>query len=509
MSYTPSNTRMMKNTFLLYIRMAFMMCISLYTSRVVLQTLGVEDYGIYNVVGGVVILLSFIYDGMTTCTLRFLTYEVGTGEQQKLHEAFVTSLHIHLLISLLVVLLCETFGLWLMHHKIQIPPERMTAAFWCYQISIFTVVVDIMSYPYNAAILAHEKMSAFAYISILDALLKLLLVYLLLLFSYDRLILYAILFAGEKLLLRSVYNIYCKCHFAECSYQWIYNKNLFREMLSFASWNMWGNMAYAFCNQGVNILLNMFFGPVVNAARAVAVQVESAVSRVVVNFQMAINPQITKTYANGQMKEMHQLIFRSSRFTFCLLLILCLPFIVETPSILSLWLKEVPEHAVVFVRLLLIILIVQQHANPLTIAVAATGKVRTNEFVNGALVLTIAPLSYVILKLGGSPWHVYAVHLCIAIIALGARIYLTMPLIRMKITEYLNFVMKRCTLVLLLSMVLPYMLKQAPYPGWGFKVLTIALTVVSTVVVSFTVGLLSEERHLLMSKVKAYAAFHS
>jgi len=500
---------MFKNTVILYLRMAFMMCISLYTSRVVLQTLGVVDYGIYNVVGGVVILLSFIYDGMTTSTLRFLTYELGTGAKKKLHEAFVTSLHIHLIISLLIVLFCEAVGLWFLQHKMQIPMERTAAAFWCYQLSVFTVVVDVMSYPYNAAILAHEKMSAFAYISIFDAVLKLLLVYLLLVFSYDRLILYAILFAGEKLLLRSVYNIYCTRHFEECTYRWVYDKTLFCEMLSFASWNMWGNMAYAFCNQGVNILLNMFFGPVVNAARAVAVQVESAVSRFVVNFQMAINPQITKTYASGQLKEMHQLIFRSSRFTFYLLLILCLPLIVETPAILSLWLEKVPEHAVVFVRLLLVILIVQQHANPLTIAVAATGRVRMNEFVNGALVLCIAPLSYIILKIGGQPWHVYAVHLCIAIIALGTRIYITMPLIRMKVGEYIHSVTKRCTIVLLLSMVLPYILKQISCPGLGFAILTIALTAASTLLVSFVAGLESDERQLIVSKVKTYATRHS
>lgn len=499
----------MKNTILLYIRMVFMMVISLYTSRVVLQTLGVEDYGVFDVVGGVVILLSFMNDGMTTSTLRFLTFELGTGNKKKLNEVFVTSMNIHVLISLIVVVLAETVGLWFLQHKMLIPAERMTAAFWCYQLSILTVVFNIISYPYNAAILAHEKMSAFAYISILDAVLKLLLVYLLLVFSYDRLILYAILFAGEKILLRSVYDIYCKRHFEECSYRWFYSKQLFREMLSFAGWNIWGNMAYAFCSQGLNILLNIFFGPVANAARSVAVQVEGAVSRFATNFQMAINPQITKTYASGQMQEMHQLIFKSSRFTFCLLLTLCLPLIVETPFILSLWLKDVPEHAVVFVRLLLIILIVQQHANPLTTAVAATGRVRKNEFVNGALVLCIAPISYIILKMGGMPWHVYVVHLCIAFIALGARIHITMPMIGMKISAYFHSVVKRCATVLLLSMVLPYLLKQVSCPGMGFAILTIALTVVSTVIVSFVAGLESEERHLIVSKVKSHATAHS
>ena len=493
---------MMKNTILLYFRMLFMMCISLYTSRVVLQTLGVVDYGIYNVAGGVVFLLVFIHDGMTTSTLRFLTFELGAGNKKGLNEVFVTSMNIHLLIALLIVMLAETAGLWFLQNKMVIPPERATAAFWCYQLSILTVAVDIVSYPYIAVIQAHEKMSAFTYISMLDAVLKLLLVYLLLLFSMDRLVLFAILYTGEKVLLRSVYDIYCKRNFKECSYHWFYSKSLFQKMLGFAGWNVWGNMAYALCNHGLNILLNMFFGPVVNAARAVAVQVESAVSRFATYFQMAINPQITKTYASGQLKEMHQLMFRSSRFTFCLLLILSLPIIVEAPLILSLWLGDVPVHAVVFVRLLLIILFVQQNANPLTTAVAATGKVRTIEFVNGALVMAIAPIAYLVLKIGGAPWMVYVVHLGVAFVALAARLYLTMPQIGMSIKTYFHAVVKRCGAVLALSLVAPFALKQLAVSGTGFSVLTIALTGIMTVLASFAVGLNGEERYAVLARIK-------
>lgn len=492
---------MIKNTILLYFRMALMMVISLFTSRVILQTLGVEDYGIYDVVGGVVILFSFINDGMTTSTLRFLTFELGAGHKNKLHEVFVTSLHIHLLISLLIIVLSETAGLWFVMEKMVIPPERMTAALWCYQLSIFTAVVNIMSYPYNAAIIAHEKMSAFAYISILDAVLKLLLVYLLLVFSYDRLIIYAFLFACEKLLLRSVYNIYCTRHFEECHYRWIYKKSLFKEMLAFAGWNMWGNLAYVVSAQGLNMLLNVFFGPVANAARAVAIQVQSAVSMFAGNFQMAINPQITKTYATGQMKETHQLIFRSSRFTFCLLLILCLPLIVETPAILGLWLKNVPDYSVSFVRLLLITLMVQQSSNPIATAVAATGQVRKCESIIGSLMLIIVPIAYLALKMGGQPWAVYTVHLCVAVVVFCVRLRIVMPLIGLKINEYIRKVLTRCGLVLLLAMVVPYAMKQLPYSGIGFSLLNISLMVLCTIALSLGVGLEAQERKLLVSKV--------
>lgn len=501
MSYTPDNKRMLKNTILLYTRMALMMGISLFTSRVILQTLGVEDYGIYDVVGGVVILFSFINDGMTTSTLRFLTFELGMGNKQKLHEVFITSLHIHLLISLLIFVLSETVGLWYLMNEMVIPAERMTAAHWCYQISIFTVVVNIMSYPYNAAIIAHEKMSAFAYISILDAVLKLLLVYLLLVFSMDRLILYAILFAGEKLLLRSVYNLYCTHYFEECRYKRIYNKPLFKEMLFFAGWNMLGNLAYVASAQGLNLLLNKFFGPVANAARAISVQVQSAVSQFAGNFQMAINPQITKTYATGQMEKTHKLIYRSNRLTFFLLLILCLPLIVETPAILSLWLKDVPEYTVPFVRLLLITLMVQQSANPLATAVAATGNVWKCEFIIGMLMLFIVPIAYFVLKMGGQPWSVYAVHLCIAVLAFYVRLRIVMPMIGLKINEYLSHVLLRCMLVLLPSIAVPYAMEQLRYDSIGFSILNIGLTMIATVALSFLVGLEPQERKIAISKI--------
>ena len=503
MSYKPDNKRMLKNTILLYFRMALMMGISLFTSRVILQTLGVEDYGIYDVVGGVVILLSFINDGMTTSTLRFLTFELGTGNKQKLHEVFITSVHIHLLISMLIVVLAETVGLWYLMNEMVIPAERMTAAHWCYQLSIFTAVVNIMSYPYNAAIIAHEKMSAFAYISVLDAILKLLLVYLLLAFSMDRLILYAILFAGEKLLLRSVYNIYCTHHFEECSYQYLHNKSLFKEMLSFAGWNMWGNLAYVVSAQGLNLLLNKFFGPVANAARAISVQVQSAMSQFAGNFQQAINPQITKTYATGQLEETHQLIYRSNRLTFFLLLILCLPVIVETPVILGLWLKNVPEYSVSFVRLLLVTLMVQQSANPLATAVAATGQVRKCEFIIGTLMLVIVPIAYIVLKSGGQPWSVYAVHLCIAVVAFYVRLHIVMPLIGMKIKEYLSKVLVRCMSVLLLSITVPFAMKQLPYDTITFSILNIILTIIWSLVLSFALGLDPKERKMIVSKVMA------
>ena len=401
MSYKPDNARLAKNTILLYFRMALMMCINLYTSRIVLHTLGVEDYGIYNVVGGVIFIFSFITDSMTASTQRFLSFELGSGNKGKLHAVFVTSIHIHLLIALLVIILGETIGLWFLMEKMVIPAERMMAAQWVFQFSIFIAVLDVLSFPYISAIIAHEKMKSFAYIAILDAVLKLLMVYLLLVFDYDRLILYAALYATEKLLIRSIYNIYCVRNFEECKYKWIFQKSLFREMTSFAGWKLWGNLAFVFYSQGLNLLLNVFFGPLVNAARATAYHVQAAVANFASNFQMAINPQITKTYASGQLEETHKLIYRSVRLTFCMLLMLCLPLIIETPMVLGLWLMEVPEGSATFLRLLLVIIMIQQSSNALVTAVAATGNIKRYEMTLGTLMLTIVPISYVVLRMGG------------------------------------------------------------------------------------------------------------
>ena len=493
---------MIKNTFLLYFRMALMMCINLYTSRIVLHTLGVEDYGIFNVVGGVIVMFSFISDGMMASTQRFLTFELGKENKERLHAIFITSLHIHIILAMVTVLVGETVGLWFVLNEMVIPAERMTAALWCYHLSILTIVLTILYYPYMSAIVAHEKMSSFAYIAILDAVLRLLMVYLLLIFDLDRLILYAILYAGEKVLIRMVYNVYCIRNFEECRYKWIYDKSLFKEMGSFAGWSMGGHIAYAGYTQGLNLLLNVFFGPVVNAARAVAVQAQSAISQFAINFQMAINPQITKTYATGQLDEMHRLIYRGTRLTFCLMLTLCLPLIVETPFVLNIWLKEVPEGSVIFLRLLLLILIVQQCQSPLATSMSATGKVKKYELVVSGFMLTILPVSYIVLKMGGQPWSVFAVYLVTVFLSYAAIFHVVLPMIKLKLINYLKYAARPCATVFLVSLVVPALLKMQPERGLLVSIATIGLTVISTSLLCYRFGLDDELRNLIMGKIR-------
>ena len=501
MSFTPDHARVMRNTALLYFRMALMMCINLYTSRVVLQALGVEDYGVFYVVWGVVYIFGFINNSMTASTQRFLTFELGTGNKQRLHEVFITSVHIHFIISLIVILLSETGGLWFLIEKMVIPDGRQTAAMWCFQLSVITAVAEVMSCPYQSIIIAREKMSAFAYISIVDAVLKLAIVGMLLLTDYDRLIVYAFLYTCEKLLIRLIYNIYCNKYFEESRYQWFFEKSLFKKMSSFAGWSMLENLALVLYTQGLNMLLNVFYGPVANAAQAAASQAQNAISQFSRNFQMAINPQITKSYASEQLKEMHLLIFRGSRLTFCLLLILSLPLIVEAPMVLRLWLKEVPEGTAGFLRLLLVVLIVQQMASPLIAAVSATGDIKKYEIVSGGLMITVVPVAYLVLKMGGAPWSVFAVYLFIAVLAYIATLYIVLPQIHLDLKNYFHNVLRPCTLVLLLSIITPIMMKQLIGSGGIFSFLNIAMTVIATGVLCYTIGMDEGMRSLVKEKI--------
>lgn len=311
-----NNRRIAKNTLLLYFRMLLMIGINLYTSRVILQVLGVEDFGINNVVGGVITMLGFLTGSLAGASSRYITYDLGKGDMEIMKKTFGNILSIHLLLAGLVVVIGETIGLWFMTTQLQIPETRETAAFWVYQFSIISFVLSVISVPYNASIIAHEKMSAFAYISIVDAVLKLLIVYLLLVISYDKLIVYAALFCCIQIFDRIVYSIYCRKHFEETRSKLSFDKKLFKEIFAFAGWTMNGSLAVIGYTQGINVLLNIFFGPAVNAARGIAVQVQNVTRQFCTNFQMALNPQLTKSYATGDYAHMHRLLKVSSKFSF-------------------------------------------------------------------------------------------------------------------------------------------------------------------------------------------------
>lgn len=331
-----NNKRIAKNTFLLYFRMLFTMGVSLYTSRVVLNTLGVEDFGIYNVVGGVVVMFSFLNSSLATATQRFLNYEMGQGNALKLEKVFSIALTGHYLIALSVILLAETIGLWFVSTQLEIPAERMHAALWVYQFSILTLAVSIISVPYNAVIIAHERMKVFAYVSIAEVSLKLTVVFLLVYLSFDKLVLYAFLLLVVAVIVRMIYATYCKRNFTECKYRFIFEKDLFAQMFCFSGWMFTGTLSNLFSSQGVNILINMFFGPIQNAARGIAYQIQGTVNAFVTNFMVAVQPQIVKSYSQGNYSYMYKLVFMASRYSFYLLFLLSLPVLLQTVSIATL-----------------------------------------------------------------------------------------------------------------------------------------------------------------------------
>ncbi|MGN1256403.1 MAG: MATE family efflux transporter [Bacteroidaceae bacterium] len=501
MSDTSSNNkRIAKNTLLLYVRMLFLMAISLFTSRVILATLGVEDYGIYNVVGGVVAMFGFINSSMSSATQRYITFALGKGDKERQQTVFSTSLQIHALIAFVIVVLGETVGLWFLYNKMHIPVERMDAAFWVLQCSLASTVIMIVSVPYNAVIVAHEKMSAFAYITIFEVVLKLAIVYLLLVFSFDKLIIYSILILIVQLSIRFCYSAYCHRHFLETKYKHVWDKNLFMEMTSFAGWSFWGNLAGVLYTQGLNMMLNIFFGPVVNAARAVAVQVQHAIQQFVSNFQMALNPQITKTYAKGKMNQMHSLMFRSARFSFLLLFFISLPVILETEFILSVWLKQVPDDAVIFTQIMICISLIYTTANPCVIANQATGKVKVYQMVVGGILLMILPISYIVLKLGAPAYSVFLVHFFVESVAQFSRMYMLRKLIDLPMWQYMKNIYIPIATTVAVAIILPIIVRMQVEEGW-LRFFAVGFTCILSVGLSaFFIGFTKNERVFFWDK---------
>lgn len=497
-----NNKRIAKNTIMLYFRMMLMMLVALYTSRVVLSTLGVEDYGIYNVVGGFVTLFSFLNGAMSGGTLRFLTFSLGKGDKDELNKTFSTCFLTHASIAALILILAESIGLWFVLTKLTIPEGRMAAAMWVYQCSIIASIIIVTTLPYSTVIIAHEKMSAFAYLSILEAFLKLGIVYLLLLGDVDRLIFYSILHLVVGVLMRAINVIYCYIKFPETHYIGIWDKALFKKIMSFSGWNLWGNISVVLMTQGVNVVLNIFFGPTVNAARALAVQVQGAVQQFSQNFQTALNPQITKLYAANNLSQMHMLVLRSAKFTFLLLLCLSLPILYETPLLLSLWLDETPDYTVVFVRLMICITIIDSVANSLVTAANATGDIKKYQMIVGGILLLIVPVSYIALKISANPILVYVVHICIAICAFAARLYLVRPMISMPTSKYVKNVFVPILTVGACSLICTLGINSLLPDTTIGSIVNIAQSVIISLIISFSLGLTSNEKAFVLSKLK-------
>lgn len=440
---------------MLYSRTLVMMLVGLYTSRIVINALGLSDYGIYNIVGGVVGLFGFINSSMTRSTQRFLNFELGKNNEESINSVFSNSIMIHAVIALVILFLAETIGLWFVMHKLVIPPEQLSAAIIVYQCTILSTIIMIIGVPFNSLIIAYEEMNIFAYFSMLDILLKLVAAIIISSISGNRLWIYAILLLAIQSISFCIYFIYCRHKYKSVKFKHKFNADLFRRMFSFTSWTVIGELAYIGFTQGINILLNLFFGPVINASRAISVQVQNAVKQFAGGFQTAMNPQIVKSYSSGDMAYLNKLIFEGSRISFFLVFILSVPFFLETDLILTLWIKVVPEYCCAFVRLILIISILDAMITPLIIAASATGNIRNYQLILGGLLLLIVPVSYVVLKLGFNPTSVLYVHLTITLITLCARLYFARKLNNLDIKQYFyNVVLKSIMSVLPLFIII-------------------------------------------------------
>ncbi len=479
-----------------------MTLIGLYTSRIVLQVLGVKDFGLYNVVGGIVMMLQILSSSLSTAVSRYLTFELGRGDREKLKEVFSMSVNVQVALAILILVIGGIVGWLLVNFQLDVPEGRMSAANWVLFASLLAFCINLISIPYTAAIIAHERMTAYAVIEVLRVILRLGAVLLLLILSdgADKLIYYALLLMAVEVVIRFVYGFYCKREFEECSYHFVHNKTLLKNMTGFAGWTLLSNSAWMLNTQGINILINLFFGVALNAARGVAMQIETVVQQFVNNFMMALNPQITKTYATGELPRMHQLICSGARLSFFMMVFISLPICLETKTVLSMWLgaERVNEmdYVVVFTRLSFVSALCTLLGNTLVTAQLATGKVRTYQIVMTAICIWVFPLTWLAYALGWSPIWGYVIFIAIYFLLLFVRIYMVKDLIQMSWKIYVWEVIVRCLVVGFVSIVLPLAVYLLMAPSILRFLLVCIVSFAYSGIVFFYLGLQPNEREM-------------
>lgn len=502
-----NNKRIAKNTMFLYFRMMITMIISLYTSRVILQVLGVDDYGIYQSVGGIVGLLGFLNSTLSTGTSRFLTYGFGEGNKDKLKKIFNTTLTCHIILAVIIILVAESLGYWFLHHKLIIPPDRMVAAVWVFHLSIFTVLFTLTQVPYNACIIAHENMKIFAYVSIIEAVMKLLIVYMLLIGQYDKLILYAILQCVLQISIVVFYRIYCTQRYEETDFKLSIDKGVFKEIAVFSGWSLFANSAIALNNQGILLLLNMFFAPAVVAARSISIQVEMVAYQFMTNFQTATVPQIVKRYAQHDFSGSKALLLEMTKYSFYLMLLLAVPIYFSSEQLLYLWLGVVPPYAVVFLQIIIIQSLFQVFDTSFYKALYAKGQLKENALLSPTCLFINFIIVYILFKLGFSPVALsWATAICYAVIGLVVK-----PILLRRIVDYnwtdIWAVVWPCLRVVVLSLPIPvfvsYYMDNSDFGEFEYFVIIVAVSILSVAGGVWTVGLTKDMRLKLTNAVKS------
>lgn len=495
--------RIAKNTMLLYVRMIVVTIIGLYTSRVVLDVLGESDFGLYNAVGGIIVAFSFLNGVMTSACNRYFAIELGQNDYDALARVFKINVTIFIAIAIIILLLSESIGLWYLNNKLVFDEDRRIAVNWVFQFSVISFIVTMLSTPYRAMIIAKEKMKVFAYNSVVEAILKLGAVFALTISSIDNLIFYALLMLLINVGVCGFYYVYCRVFYKECRYNLYWNKSLFNEVIGYTGWNVIGNVAVIGKSQGLNLLLNSFFGPIVNAARAIAYQVYYTINQLVVNFMMATVPQITKAYSSGEHEAMLNLIFQSSRISYFLSLVMLLPLYLQLPFVLNIWLVDVPEHTIIFTRLVFINAIIDSLSQPLASAMQATGRIKWYQIMVGGSLLFILPISYILLEYCQCPSEtVFYVSIVFSIIAQVIRMMFVKNNLGMSIKKYFLKVLRPIIIITIISPIIPLLLQYQIDNVLG-EFFTVCISSVAIVVILvWIIGLERSEKDLVRVALK-------
>lgn len=503
---TENNKRIAKNTLALYIRTLVTMVVGLYTSRVVLNVLGVDDYGLYNVVGGVVAMFSILTATLSQAISRYFTFELGKENSNRLHIIFCTGVNIQLLMSVIVIFIAEIGGVWFLNAKMNIPPERMVAANWVLQFSILAFVVSLISVPYNAVIIAREKMKAFAYVSVLEAILKLTIAYILFISPVDKLITYGFLLLVVSIVIRFVYGHYCHKHFDECHYEFILDQTLLLEMAKFAGLNAITCTAFMFNTQGINILSNLFFGVAINAARGVALQVDTVIRGFVANFTTAAKPQIIKYYSSGDYGNMMKLVYSSTKYSYFLMLIFAIPFIFEADELLKIWLKTYPSYAPCFVRWSMFVALITLLGEMLYVAILATGKLKKYVALETVISIFVFPVSYLLFLINFPSYIPYLLMGIVYFVLMIVRLVYLRQIIDISIKCFLNEACRPVVLTTVLTLPVCWWISHIIYGKSVLLILSVCILMALTVCISiFFVGLAKAERKYIIDKIINYA----
>ena len=495
------NKRIAKNSLFLYFRMFVTMAIGLYASRVILHVLGASDYGLYNVVGGVLTLFTMFSAALTVGTQRFLSYAIGDNDLEKLKRTFSIAFGLHVFLAAIIFVLAETVGLWILYTYLNIPDGRLNAAIWVYQFSVIGFLVNLVQIPFQSCLIAHERMNMYAYMSIYDAVMKLLVVILLQWVPFDKLIVYGLLILLVNVSSVLIYNYYCRKKFDECSFRIARDKQLTKEIINYTGWNLFGGSLSFFTGQGLNILLNIFCGTVVNAARGLSLSVNNIVTQFVSNFQVAVNPQIIKQYAGKEWESLYKLVINNARIAEYLFLLIAIPVFLETDFLLKLWLGDYPEYTAIFIQILLIQAAESPLDYPLGMLIHASGKMKWPSIVTVVPLISIFFVSYVFLKLGYSPVSVYIVSAVIYIWKNFTDLYFAHKYSGISISRVLKEVYFNVIVGGAIMFIVPYYISINMTSGWPRFLIVGTASVVTSAIVIYFWGLTSGMRSLLKEKI--------